>query len=51
VSVFETGVMGTTGVESAELYIRLNEKLRPSAIIAVDALASRKLAGYAAQCR
>jgi spore protease len=43
VSVFETGVMGTTGVESAELIAALNEKLHPNAIIAVDALASRRL--------
>jgi spore protease len=39
----ETGVMGTTGVESAELISAMTAKLRPDAVIAVDALASRRL--------
>jgi spore protease len=43
VSVMGTGVMGTTGVESAELISAMADKLRPDAIIAVDALASRRL--------
>ncbi len=43
VSVMETGVMGTTGVESAELISAMTAKLRPDAVIAVDALASRRL--------
>lgn len=43
VSVIKTGVCGTTGVESAEIVHALVAKLRPSAVIAVDALASRRL--------
>lgn len=43
VSVFRTGVLGTTGMESAETVQALVEKLKPSAVIAVDALASRRM--------
>ena len=43
VAVLETGVLGNTGLESAELVRAVTEKLRPDAVIAVDALASRKL--------
>lgn len=43
VSAVKTGVTGTTGVESAELLSALVSKLRPGAVIAVDALASRRL--------
>jgi spore protease len=43
VAVLETGVMGTTGIESLELIRAVTEKLKPSLVIAVDALASRKL--------
>ena len=43
VSVLETGVLGNTGMESAELVRAVAEKLRPDAVIAVDALASRRL--------
>lgn len=43
VSVFESGVMGTTGIESAELIKAVVDRLRPKCVIAVDALASRKL--------
>ncbi|MBQ6539603.1 MAG: GPR endopeptidase [Oscillospiraceae bacterium] len=43
VAVLETGVMGTTGMESLELIRAVTEKLKPSLVIAVDALASRKL--------
>ena len=42
-AVLETGVLGNTGLESAELVRAVTEKLRPDAVIAVDALASRKL--------
>lgn len=42
VAVFRTGVLGTTGMESAESVRGLTEQLRPSAVIAVDALASRR---------
>lgn len=43
VSVIETGVLGTTGMESAELLRAVCEKLRPACVIAVDALASRRV--------
>ena len=43
VAVLETGVLGNTGLESAELVRAVTEKLRPDAVIAVDALASRRL--------
>jgi len=43
VSVLETGVLGNTGMESAELLGAVTEALRPDAVIAVDALASRRL--------
>lgn len=43
VAVLETGVMGTTGMESLELIKAVSEKLKPSLVIAVDALASRKM--------
>lgn len=36
------GVLGTTGVESADLVAALAEKIRPDRVIAVDALAARK---------
>ena len=36
-----SGVLGTTGVESSEIVRAIAEKLRPDAVIAVDALASR----------
>lgn len=43
VSVLETGVMGTTGFESLELIRAVTEKIKPALVIAVDALASRKV--------
>ncbi|MBE6955625.1 MAG: GPR endopeptidase [Ruminococcaceae bacterium] len=43
VSVMEPGVLGTTGVESAELISAAVHKVCPDAVIAVDALASRSL--------
>ena len=39
----ETGVAGTTGFESAELIAAMTEKLKPSLVIAIDALASRSM--------
>ena len=42
VAVQRTGVLGTTGVESAEAVQSLAAQLHPAAIIAVDALASRR---------
>ena len=43
VAVLPTGVLGNTGMESAELVKAAAEALRPDAVIAVDALASRRL--------
>mgnify|MGYP004527365191 FL=1 len=43
VAVLRTGVLGTTGVESAEAVRGLAEQVKPSLIIAVDALASRRM--------
>lgn len=37
------GVLGTTGIESAEIIKGVAERIRPDLIIAVDALASRSL--------
>lgn len=42
VAVQRTGVLGTTGVESAEAVQGYVSQVRPSAIIAIDALASRR---------
>lgn len=41
VCAVETGVLGTTGLESAEFIRALFEAARPDAIVAVDALAAR----------
>jgi len=43
VTVVQTGVLGTTGMESADVVRALTAQFRPDRIIAVDALASRKL--------
>lgn len=43
VSVMEPGVLGTTGVESAELIAAAVQRVQPDVVIAVDALASRAL--------
>ena len=42
VSTFAAGVLGDTGVESAEAVSALVRELRPDCVIAVDALAARK---------
>lgn len=42
VSVLQTGVLGTTGVESAELVKAFAKEFAPDRVIVVDALASRK---------
>lgn len=39
VSVIKTGVLGTTGIESSETVRAICEKINPSAIIVIDALA------------
>lgn len=43
VAALETGVLGSTGIESAEIIRAVTEDIRPDAVIAVDALASRRL--------
>ena len=43
VSAVSTGVMGQTGVESGELIQGIVEKVKPSWVIAVDALAARSV--------
>lgn len=41
VAAVATGVLGTTGVESGELVKALCQRIRPSMVIAIDALAAR----------
>ena len=43
VSALAAGVLATTGVESSELVQAVVDKIKPSCVIAVDALASRSL--------
>ena len=43
VAVVNTGVTGQTGIETGELLLGVIKRIRPSAVIAVDALASRRL--------
>ena len=43
VSVLRTGVLGTTGVESAEAVRGLAAEVKPAVIVAIDALASRRV--------
>ncbi len=43
VSVIMPGVLGQTGIETAEFVLSIVNKIKPSAVIAVDALASRQL--------
>ncbi|MDD6478792.1 MAG: GPR endopeptidase [Oscillospiraceae bacterium] len=42
VSVLTPGVLGKTGIETAEIIMATVEKIKPSAVITVDALAARK---------
>ncbi len=44
VSVLISGVLGTTGIESAEFIKAVANKLKPDRVIVIDALASRKMA-------
>jgi spore protease len=44
VSVVQSGVLGTTGIETVDFIKAVVDKLRPDAVIVVDALASRKIA-------
>lgn len=43
VAVIAPGVLGQTGVETGELILSIAERIKPAAIIAIDALASRRL--------
>ncbi len=43
VAVFRAGVLGTTGVESAEAVRGLVEQVKPALVIAIDALAARRV--------
>ena len=43
VSVLAPGVLGTTGVETGEIVMGVIDRIHPSMIIAVDALAARRL--------
>ncbi len=43
VAVVRTGVMGTTGMESAEMIQAVCQTLQPDCVIALDALASRQM--------
>ncbi|MEE0858678.1 MAG: GPR endopeptidase [Acutalibacteraceae bacterium] len=43
VAVIAPGVLGQTGVETGELVLSVVKKIKPTAIIAIDALASRRL--------
>jgi len=43
VTVLQSGVLGTTGIESAEMVGALAKQFHPDCIVAIDALASRKL--------
>ena len=43
VAVLNTGVTGQTGIETGELLLGVIKNIRPSALIVVDALASRRL--------
>lgn len=44
VAVSRPGVLGTTGIETAEAALGLTEQIKPSVAIAIDALASRRRA-------
>ena len=43
VAVLNTGVTGQTGIETGELLLGVIRSIRPSALIVIDALASRRL--------
>ena len=43
VAVLNTGVTGQTGIETGELLLGTIQRIRPSALIVIDALASRRL--------
>lgn len=43
VSILEPGVLGTTGIETMNTIIGVVEKIKPTMLIVIDALASRKM--------
>lgn len=43
VAVMQTGVTGQTGIETGEYILSVVKRIRPNAVVAVDALASRRL--------
>ena len=43
VAVLRTGVTGQTGIETGEYLLSIVKRIRPNAVIAIDALASRRL--------
>ncbi|KAB3539085.1 GPR endopeptidase [Alkaliphilus pronyensis] len=43
ISAISPGVMGTTGVETGEIVQGIVEKIKPDIVVAIDALASRKM--------
>lgn len=43
VAVLAPGVLGQTGIETAEIIKSVAQKIKPTAVIAVDALASRRI--------
>ncbi|MBQ9742605.1 MAG: GPR endopeptidase [Ruminococcus sp.] len=43
VAVLSTGVTGQTGIETGELLLSVVKRIRPTAVVVVDALASRRL--------
>ena len=43
VAVISTGVMGKTGIETGEIIAGIKDKIKPSCVIAVDALAARSV--------
>lgn len=40
VCAFDTGVLGTTGIQSAEIVKGISDRIKPCAVVAVDALAT-----------
>lgn len=43
VAVMNTGVTGQTGIETGEYILSVVKRIRPNAVVAIDALASRRL--------
>ena len=43
VAVMQTGVTGQTGIETGEYILSVVKRIKPNAVVAIDALASRRL--------